>query len=178
MPIGEREPRADKVEAVAQLREMLGASTLILADYQGLDVKQISNLRRKLREGGSGFTVIKNSLLKLAAVDTPALPLTEGLVGPTAVVHTDDDPVAAAKALHEFGREVKAVTVKSALVDGAFYDSDEVIALAKIPSKPELYAMVVGGLKSPITGLVGTLQSMMSSLVMTLKAVAEQKEAA
>ena len=178
MPIGEREPRPEKVEAVARLREMLGASTLILADYQGLDVKQISKLRRKLREGGSSITVIKNSLLKLAAVDTPALPLTEGLVGPTAVVYTDDDPVAAAKALQDFSKEVKPVSVKSALVDGILYDADQIKILARIPCKPELYAMVVGGLKSPITGLVGTLQSMTSALVMTLNAVAEQKEPA
>ncbi|OFX17301.1 MAG: 50S ribosomal protein L10 [Armatimonadetes bacterium RBG_16_58_9] len=157
---------------------MLGASTLILTDYQGLNVKQISDLRRRLREGGSGFTVVKNTLLKLAAADTEAIPLTEGLVGPTAVVYADGDPVAAAKALLSFGKEVKAVHVKHAMVDGKMFDADQVEALAKIPSRQELYAMVVGGLRSPITGLVGTLQSMISGLVFTLKAVAEHKQAA
>ena len=178
MQIGEREPRPDKVEAVARLREMLAADTLILTDYQGLDVKQISDLRRRLREGGSGFTVVKNTLLKLAAADSDAVPLTEGLVGPTAIVHTDADPVAAAKALASFSKEVKPVTVKHAMVGGRMLEPEQVEALAKIPSQQELYAMLVGGLMSPITGLVGTLQSMTSGLVFTLKAIAEQKEAA
>ena len=177
MQIGDREPRPEKVEAVVRLREMLASGTLILTDYQGLDVKQISKLRRTLREGGSGFTVVKNTLLKLAAADSDAMPLTEGLMGPTAIVHTDDDPVAAAKALLSFGKEVKPVTVKHAMVGRRLLDADQVEALAKIPSQQELYAMVVGGLLSPITGLVGTLQSMTSGLVFTLKAVAEQKEA-
>ena len=178
MGIGERQPRPEKVAAVEELKALLDSSVLILTDYQGLDVKGISNLRRRLRESGSNYRVVKNTLLKLAAVDTAALVLTEGLVGPTAIVYTEEDPVAAAKALAGFGKDVKAVPVKSALVDGIMYSPEQIESLAKIPPKPELYAMVVGGLLSPITGLVGTLESMIGNLVMTLQAVAEQKQAA
>ena len=103
MPIGEREPRPDKVQEVADLKEVLRAGTLILTDYQGLDVKSISALRRKLREAGGGYRVVKNNLFALAARDTAAMPLSEGLAGPTAIVYTDEDPVAAAKALEDFG---------------------------------------------------------------------------
>jgi len=178
LPIGEREPRPEKVQAVAELRKLLSASTVILTDYQGLDVKGISGLRKKLREAGAGCRVVKNTLFKLAASDTAVAPLAEGLAGPTAIVYTDEDPVAAAKALEGFAKAVKAVKVKSGLVDGHVLNAAQLEELAKIPPKQQLYAMVVGGLQSPITGLVGTLQSMIAQLVMTLQGVADKKAAA
>ena len=178
MPIGEREPRPEKVQAVAELKEMLAAATLILTDYQGLDVKGISKLRKKLREAGGGYRVVKNTLFNLAARDTPAAPLAEGLAGPTAIVYTDADPVAAAKALADFAKAAKTVKVKSGIVDGHLLGPDQIEALAKIPPKQELYAMLVGGLQGPIYNLVGSLQSMMGQLVMTLQGVADKKAAA
>ena len=178
MSMREREPRAEKVQAVTELKEVLGVATVILTDYQGLDVKGISSLRKKLREAGSGYRVVKNTLFRLAAVDTPAEPLTTALAGPTAIVYTDTDPVAAAKTLQEFAKGAKHVKVKSAVVEGLMLSSAQVEAMAAIPPKEQLYAMVVGGLQSPITGLVVTLQSMISQLVMTLQGVAEKKQAA
>lgn len=177
MPIGTREPRPEKVEAVAELKEVLSASTVILTDYQGLDVKGLSALRKKMREAGGGYIVVKNTLFKLAADDTASAPLCEGLAGPTAIAYTAADPVAAAKALQEFAKGLKAVKVRSGIVDGRLFSADQVEALAKIPPKEQLYAMVVGGLQGPITGLVGTLQSMMGQLVMTLQAVADKQAA-
>lgn len=178
MPVGAREPRADKVEAVARLKSSLDVATVILADYQGLNVKELSDLRKKLRDAGCGCTVVKNTLLRLAVADTQAAVLAEGLAGPTAVVFTDDDPVAAAKVLQDFKKSAKPVQVKSGVVDGNLCSAADIEALSKIPPKQELYAMVVGGLMSPITNLVGTMQSMTTQLVMTLKAVAEKQQAA
>ena len=166
------------MQAVSELREVLTCATLILTDYQGLDVKGISQLRKKLREAGSGYKVVKNTLFRLAAADTAVAPLAEGLAGPTAVAYTDVDPVAAAKALRDFGKAVKPVKVKCALVDGHVLDAGQVDTLARIPPRQELYAMVVGGLQGPIYNLVGTLQSMIGQLVMTLQGVAEKKAAA
>ncbi len=178
MPVGAKGPRADKVEAVARLRAALDVGTVILADYQGLDVKEISDLRKKLREAGCGCSVVKNTLFRLAVADTNAAALAEGLVGPTAVVFTDDDPVAAAKILQSFAKAVKPIKVKSGVVDGGVFSASQIEALSKIPPKQELYGMVVGGLQSPITNLVGTLQSMMGQLVMTLQAVADKQQGA
>lgn len=178
MPIAERTPRPEKVAEVAEIKDMLKSGTVILTDYQGLNVKGISKLRNDLRGTGSGYRVVKNTLFRLAAADTVAAPLAEDLAGPTAMVYTDSDPVAAAKALQDFIKAAKAVTVKAGIVDGQLLSAEQVEALAKIPPKQELYAMVVGGLQSPITGLVGTLQSMMSQLVMTLQGVADKKQAA
>ena len=177
MPIGERQPRPEKVEAVAELKELLASNVLILTDFQGLNVKGISDLRRKLRETGSGYRVVKNTLFTLAAADTPARPLTEGLAGPTAIVYTDQDPVAAAKALQDFAKAAKTLKVKSGMIDGRIYGPEQIATLASIPSTPQLHAMLVGGLRSPITGLVSTLQSMIAQLVMTLQAVAEKQAA-
>jgi len=178
LPIGEREPRPEKVQAVAEIKELLESSTLVLTDYKGLDVKAISDLRAKLREAGSGYKVVKNNLLKLAAKETPAAELTEGLQGPTAILFTSDDPVAAAKVLDEFGKADKPVSVRSGIVDGQIMAPEQLSALAKIPPKQQLYAMVVGGLQGPITGLIGTLNQLTVQLVMTLQAVAKEKEAA
>lgn len=177
MPKFEREPRADKAAEVAELKEVLSASTVILTDFQGLDVKGIGAVRKKLKEAASGYRVVKNSLFELAAVGLEADKLTEGLVGPTAVVYTHDDPVAAAKALQEFAKGAHPIAVKSGVVDGHLLSAAQIVELAKIPGKQQLYAMMVGGLQSPITSLVGTLQTMISQLVFTLQAVADQKPA-
>lgn len=177
MPKFTREPRADKVAQVAELREILGAGTVILTDYQGLDVKGITAVRRKLKEAGSGYRVVKNSLLELASVGLEAEKLAAGLTGPTAIVHTKDDPVAAAKALQDFAKGAHPMKIKAGVVDGHLLSAAQIVELAKIPGKQQLYAMMVGGLQSPITGLVGTLQQMISGLVFTLQGVADQKAA-
>lgn len=178
MPVGTKEPRPDKVQEVAEIRELLQMSTVILANYQGLDLKGLSELRKRLRESGGGFRVVKNTLFTLAATDTSAAPLCEGLAGPTAIAYSDADPVAAAKAVQEFTKGPKHIVVKSGVVDGSVYSDEQINALASIPPKEQLYAMVVGGLQSPITSLVGTLNSMLGGLVMTLQAISDQKAAA
>jgi len=172
-----KDPKAEKIQAVSDLSKILDSSTIILTDFQGLDVKGISALRRKLREAGSGYVVVKNTLFDLAASDLPAKALTSDLAGPTAIVHTNEDPVAAAKALQDFMKGPKAIKIKSGMVDGSVYNAKQLEALSKIPPKQELYAMVVGGLQSPITGLVGTLQTLISQFVFTLQAVADKKAA-
>jgi len=177
LPKFEREPRADKVAEVAELKGILESGTVILTDYQGLDVKGIGSVRKKLREASSGYRVVKNSLFELAAVGSAAEKLAEGLVGPTAIVYTEEDPVAAAKALQDFAKGPHPIRVKAGVVDGHLLTAEQIGELAKIPGKQQLYAMVVGGLQSPITGLVGTLQQLISQAVFTLQAVADQKAA-
>ena len=171
------EPKPVKIETVAEIKELLANGTLILTDFQGQSAKSLAGLRGKLRESGVGYRVVKNTLFRLAAVDTAALPLVEGLVGPTAIVYTHGDPVAAAKALQDFAKGPKAIKVKSGVVDGHLLDAKQIEALASIPPREMLYAMVVGGLMSPITGLVSTLNQLTVQLVFTLQAVADQKAA-
>jgi len=178
LPTFEREPRPDKVEAVAELKDVLNAGTVILTDYQGLDVKSISNVRKKLGEAGTGYKVVKNNLLALASIGLPAEKLVKGLEGPTAIAYTSDDPVAAAKALQDFLKGPKPIKIKAGIVDGQILDSSQITELSKVPAKPVLLGMLVGGLQSPITGLVGTLQQLYGQLVFTLQGVADKRQAA
>lgn len=172
----EREPREDKVVIVDDLKQALQSSSIILTDYQGLSIKQLSDMRNKLRESNSGYKVVKNTLFRLAAKGTPAEALNEEIAGPTAMVFSDD-PVAAAKTIQEFTKGQQALVLKSAVVDGQVLNVEQIQELAKIPPRDILYAMVVGGIQSPISGLVCTLQQLYGQLVFTLQAVADKKAA-
>lgn len=176
MPTFERVPRPAKIAIVDDMSEVLKCSAIILTDYQGLDVKGVMSLRKKLRESNGGFRIVKNTLLRRAAKGTPAEQMAEETTGPTAVLFCDD-PVAAAKTLQDYLKGAKALQVKAGMVDGQIVTPDQITELSKIPPKEILYAMVVGGLQSPITGLAGTLQQMLAQLVFTLQGVADKKAA-
>ncbi|MGQ9581545.1 MAG: 50S ribosomal protein L10 [Armatimonadota bacterium] len=178
MQFARKQPRPEKVQEVAKIKELLAVGNIVLTDFQGLNVKEMSALRNKLREVGSGYRVVKNTLFRLAASGMPVAGLCENLVGPTGVVYTSGDPVLAIKALEDFGKTTKPVKIKSGFVDGHILTADQIQELAKIPPKQQLYAMVVGGLQSPISNLVGTLQSLIGQLVFTLQGVADKKAAA
>lgn len=173
-----KEPRPEKVQAVEDLQASVSqASLIMLVDYQGLDVKTLSGIRNKLQAAGTDFQVIKNTIFQRAVADSPAAVLAEDLKGATAVAYASDDVVAAAKAMIEFTKGPKAITVKNAVLDGMMMNPSQLEALSKVPSKPELQAMVVGGLQSPITNLVGTLQQLYGQFVMTIAAISEQQSA-
>jgi large subunit ribosomal protein L10 len=179
-PVAEKEPRPEKVQEVEELQQLIAeCSTAILADFRGLGVKDMAALRRRLRETGTRFRVVKNTLFKRAAAGTAYEALVAGLEGPTAVAATEGDPVAAAKALFGYIREARSpMTVKGAIVDGQILDAKSATALSTMPGKQELLGMVVGGLQSPITGLVGTLNQLIVQAVMVLQAIADKQEAA
>lgn len=148
-----------------------------MTDYRGLRVSESQALRRKLRDAGSDYKVVKNTLFELAAKDAGDSGLEGLLAGPTAVAFVHTDPVAAAKAVVDFAREHKAMSIKGGYMDGQIYDVNQIQALSKIPPKDVLIAQLLGSIQSPISGLVGTLQGVMSNLVYTLQAVADQKAA-
>ncbi len=178
MTIGTKEPRPEKVQAVEELKSSVAqASLVMLVDYQGLDVKTLSGIRNKLQTAGAEFQVIKNTIFQRAVAGSPIAILADDLKGATAVAFATDDVVAAAKTILEFTKGPKAISVKHAVLDGVVMNASQIEALSKVPSRPELYAMVVGGLQSPITNLVGTLQSLYGQFVMTLQAVSDQKSA-
>lgn len=171
-------PREDKVQLVRELRETIeGSSALILTDYRGLTVGDITALRRKLREVGAEYRVVKNTLFQLAAVDLGYSDLSSYLSGPTAVAFVHNEPVAPAKALMDFIREHKIPRVKGGLVEGKTYGPEQIQALSKIPPKEILVSQLLGSVQAPITGLVGTLNGLVANLVYTLQAVSEKKAA-
>ena len=171
-------PTAKKESTIDALREKIAsAKNLFFTNYQGLTVGEISKLRNELRKGGSTYGVVKNTLFKRAASDELAAQLDAILAGPTGIVFAGDDPVAPAKALKTFSDQTKHVDVKAAFIDGKLVDKAQVMALAALPPKQELYAKLVATLSSPLYGLVYVLSGNQSGLVRVLNAIREKKTA-
>lgn len=172
-------PTVEKEKVVSDLRDVIKESkAAILTDYRGLSVADLTLLRKKLREVDAEFHVVKNTLFKRAA---DGLIVQEGftqfLEGPTAIGFAKGDPVAASKALLEYVKDHKTMSVKAGVVEGKILNPDQITALSKLPSKEVLVAQMLGSLNSPITSLVGTLSGILSNFVFTLQAVADQKAA-
>lgn len=171
-------PKEEKVRLVELLeKEISGSQALLLTDYRGLSVADITALRRKLQESGAEYRVVKNTLFRRAAQEVSVSGLTEMLEGPTAVAFVRDDPVATAKVLVDFIKEHKVPVIKGAYVEGQIISPSQVEDLAKIPPRPVLYAQMLGAMQSPISNLAGILHAMMSNLVYTLQSICEKKAA-
>ena len=171
-------PKEKNIEQVREIRADLESSkALLITDYRGLTVSQITTLRRKLRETGAEYKVVKNTLFHLAAEGLISNEIDEMLAGPTAIAFVSDDPIAPAKILSDFVKESKILSLKGGYFEGMVYSAEQVQALAKIPPKDVLIAQVVGGIAAPLSGLVGTLNGVISNFVYTLQAVADQKAA-
>ena len=169
-------PTAKKEAAVQDLREKLAeAKNLFLTDFAGLTVAEITKLRGELRKDGSTYSVVKNTLFKIAAGDDLASKFDKYLAGTTGVVFAGNDPVGPAKALKTFSKDVKAIGIKAAYIDGMMVEAAQVEILAQLPPKIELLAKLVGSLANPMRGLVTVLQGNQSGLVRALNAIREQK---
>ena len=170
--------KSDKERVVAELTERLQSTeTLIVADYRGLTVTQIGELRGKLLEHGARFSVVKNSLTKRAAESAGVEPLLALLEGPTAIafLETDGDPVAVAKALDEAVR-TETITLKGGLLEGAEIGADDLKQLAKLPPTETLRAQLVGAVAGPVTAIVGLFAAPMRELVGVIDARIRQLE--
>ena len=170
--------KSEKERVVAELTERLqSAETLIVADYRGLTVTQIGELRGKLYEHGARFSVVKNSLTKRAAESAGVDQLLELLDGPTAIafLESDGDPVAVAKALDDAVR-ADAITLKGGLLEGAQIGADDLKQLAKLPPAETLRAQLVGAVAGPVTAVVGLFAAPMRELVGVIDARIRQLE--
>jgi large subunit ribosomal protein L10 len=170
--------KSEKERVVAELAERLqGAETLIVADYRGLTVTQIAELRGKLYEHGARFSVVKNSLTKRAAESAGIEPLLALLEGPTAIafLESDGDPVGVAKALDDAAR-TETITLKGGLLDGAEIGADDIKQLAKLPPAETLRAQLVGAVAGPVTAVVGLFAAPMRELVGVIDARIRQLE--
>jgi large subunit ribosomal protein L10 len=150
--------RPEKEKIVAELTERLRSSeTLIVADYRGLSVSEVDELRTKLLEHGAGFTVVKNSLTRRAAEAAGADALLTLLDGPSAIAFLEagGDAVAVAKALADSARTTKILAVRGGLMQGRTITSEEIDVLAKLPPLDVLRGQVLGAVTAPITTIVG-----------------------
>ena len=170
--------KSDKERVVSELAERLKASsTLIVADYRGLSVSEIDELRGKLIEQGARFTVVKNTLTKRAAEAAGIDALLALLDGPTAIafIESGGDPVAVAKALDDAGR-TEVLVIRGGLLEGEQIGADDVKRLAKLPPADTLRAQVVGALAGSLTTIVGLFAAPMRDIVGVIDARIKQLE--
>jgi large subunit ribosomal protein L10 len=150
----------------------------IITDHSGLDVAQISALRRELRKCGAEMLVAKNRLISIARAQAGLAPIDGVLNGPTSVVMSTNDPIAPAKVLRKFFVEAKKPAIKGIVFGDTFIEASKFDSIAEMPGFQELRAMVVGSLAAPITGLVYSLNGLLGGFVRALDAIRESKQAA
>ena len=167
-------PTDKKRATVAQLRDKLSRSPLImLTDYRGLNVSEITALRRSLEKAGAGYHVVKNTLLLLALQAEGIEGLESLLDGPTAVAFSYDDAVAAAKALTTAVKALPKVKIKGAWMEGKALDVNALRALAALPPRQVLLGQVAGTIQAPVSSLVNGLAGILRQLLYALKARSE-----
>jgi large subunit ribosomal protein L10 len=171
--------RPEKVAMIAKLKNtMANAKGVVLTDFRGIKVAQDTKLRRKMREAGVEYSVIKNNMASIAAKETGIEGFDTYLKGPLAMISSDKDPVAPAKLISEFIKENRIMEIKGGLVEGKVIDAEAVKSLANLPAREVLLARLLGSMQSPITGFVTVLQGNIRNLVYALDAVRQQKESA
>lgn len=167
--------KEEKVKAVEELKDMFSrSSSAILTDYRGLNVADMTELRKKLKEQEIEFKVVKNNLARIAIQDYD-YDIDEFLKGPTAIAFSYEDPVAPAKVLVDFAKAHKELEIKAGVVEGKVAGVDVIKDLAKMPPREQLLASAVGAIQSPLYGIVGVLQGTLRDFVYTLQSIQDQK---
>ena len=155
-----------KKHIVQEIADKLKASkSTIVVDYRGLNVAEVTELRKQLRDAGIEFKVYKNTLTRLAAESAEVAELNSVLTGPNAIAFSSEDVVAPAKILNDFAKKHEALEIKAGVIEGNVASAEEVKALAELPSREGLLSMLLSVLQAPIR-----------NLALAAKAVADQKE--
>lgn len=150
----------DKKALVAEVSaQVANAQTIVVAEYRGVKVDDLTVLRRKARESGVYLRVLKNTLVRRAVADTPFAPLAKDMVGPL-IYSISADPVAAAKVLDDFAKGNDKLVPKAGSYAGKALDQNGIKALASIPGREQLIAMLLGVMKAPLTGFAGAMAAL------------------
>lgn len=168
--------RPDKVAAVAELTDAFReSSAVVLTDYRGLTVKQLTDLRRSLGENAS-YAVVKNTLTKIAAKEAGVEGLDEHLVGPSAIAFVKGDPVEAAKGLRDFAKDNSVFVIKGGLLEGELASADVFNKLADVESREILLAKLAGAMKASMSGAASLFSAPLSQTARLVEALRQKQE--
>jgi len=167
-----------KSQNVEEIKEKISkAQSVVLVDYRGLNVEQLTELRSNYRKAGVEYKVYKNTMMRFAFKDSGLEDFNEFLKGPSAVAFGYDDPVKAAKITADFAKTNTKLEIKAGIVDGKVIDLEGVKNLANLPPREVLIAQVLSGFNAPIQGFANVLQGTIRSLAIVLNAISEKQEA-
>ncbi len=167
--------RDEKAAVVEELAGQIRSADAVFAvDYRGISVAQAADLRARLRESGTRFRIVKNSLTERAADQAGVVALKELLTGPTALAFVSGDAATAAKALSDAARALRTLEFKGGLMDSNALSAAEVQTIARLPSRDVLHAQLVGTIAAPLSGLVRGLNALIAGLAIQLQQIAEQ----
>jgi large subunit ribosomal protein L10 len=168
--------RTEKAQAISELNEGIGnATNAFLMSFKGITVPQVTELRRQVRETGSEYLVVKNTLALIAVKDSPLVALKDQFSGETAVAFNKTDAVLLAKALTKFAKDVPTVTFKGAMLNGQIVPATQIQAIAALPSRDELLSKLLYLMQHPIRGLAIVLNANIRNLAVVLDQVAKQR---
>jgi large subunit ribosomal protein L10 len=173
VPLNLEDKRAIVVSVNAAASEALSA---VVADYRGLSVAEMTNLRLKARETGVYLKVVRNTLAKRAVAGTDYECLTDALVGPTVLAFSQEDPGAAARLIKDFAKDHDALEVKALAIGGVAYDAKDIDVLAKLPTRDEAIAQLMSVMQAPVAKFVRTLNEVPGKFVRTMAAVKDKKQ--
>ncbi len=167
---------SQKQAQVDEIKEKIeAAKSIVLMNYHGLNVGEVTDLRNKFRAEEVEYKVYKNTLMKRAFTELGYEGLDEVLKGPSSIAFSMADAVPAAKIASEFAKDHEALEIKSGILDGKVISTDMIESLAKLPSREVLIAQVLGGLNAPIQGLANVLSGTIRGLAVVLNAIAEKQ---
>lgn len=170
--------RPEKVAVIENFEKLFkDSNSYFVTDFQGLNVADITVLRKNLRENNVTYIVAKNTLMSIAARNTKQPDLKEFFKGCTAIAFASDDPAVAAKILYDSYKERELPRVKAFVVDDVLFGADEIKRLADLPPRDILLSQLVNAVESPMTSLVGALDAVFRDLVGSLDALAEKRKA-
>ena len=168
--------RTEKAQAISELSEGIGnATNAFLMSFKGITVPQVTELRRQVREAGSEYLVVKNTLALIAVKDSPLVALKDQFSGETAVAFNKTDAVVLAKALTKFAKDVPTVQFKGAMLNGQIVPATQIQAIAALPSRDELLSKLLYLMQHPIRGLAIVLNANIRNLAVVLDQVAKQR---
>lgn len=172
--------RSEKQQIIAEVAEKVSrAKSLFFADFTGITVEEVNELRREFRKSGIEYHVVKNTLARKALESVTGYDkVLDKLVGPTAIAYGYDDPVAPAKIIKKFREKYEKLNVKVCVLEKQIYDGSKLNELAKLPSREEMVASILGSIQAPISGVVGAIGAVIRDLVNVIDAIEKKKQAA